>query len=114
MLAFGREAAMPVCEVDDCFRPAAPGGRKCWAHYKQAKRTGGVRPIVEGPPAARLAEGARARLFAAAINLRDSCSEDDGAYAASEQEFWDAFRAAARVGADVVALSNPGRKMPRR
>ncbi len=107
--ARGREGAMRYCEVEDCIRPAAPGGKKCWAHYKHLERYGAVRPVNQWP-----SEVVRQRFLDAVIAYADADSDDDAAYRQAERELWDAFADASQMANAVLALSKRPTKLRRR
>ncbi len=107
--AGGGEAAMRYCEVEDCIRPAAPGGKKCWAHYKHLERYGAVRPVNQRP-----SEAVRQRFLEAILAYADADSENDVAYRRAERELWDAFADASQIAKAVLALSKRPTKLRRR
>jgi hypothetical protein len=97
----------PVCDVEDCFRPAELGKRMCSAHRKHLARYGELRPVMDGDGIDRMARAVRSRLIEAAFALADADSEDDDVYDLAHVEFWSAVDAAARVGVRIVASLSP-------
>lgn len=91
----GSDAEVTTCREQDCTRPAARRGL-CWGHLAQLKRRGVTGPLRERATSRR---GRLERLERAAYQLADA--ERDDEYRRAWWRFWDAFRAAARIGKDM-------------